>query len=133
MPVEAKEEVMQALQQFLSAFERLDFERLAACFAQDEGVSVIFPSTTRRGIYRGWTAVERAWREVLQDEKYTSQAGRIKLAPSDLTIQVFGETAICTFLVNSDPPAVAHRRTIVFLRRDGRWLIVHLHGSNLDE
>lgn len=133
MPVEAKEEVMQALRKFLEVFERLDFERFASCFLHTDEVTIILPSTTRRVIYRGWPAVERAWQEVFQDEKYTSQAGRIKLMPSDLTIQVFGEAAICTFLVNSDPPAIAHRRTFVFLRREGRWLIVHLHGSNLDE
>jgi ketosteroid isomerase-like protein len=132
MPLEAIDEVRQALQQFLSAFEQLDFERLASCFLHCGDASIILPSETRRGIYRGWPAVEGVWREVFQDEKYTSQAGKIKLTPSDLTIQIFGETAICTFLANSDPPAIAHRRTIVFLRREGRWLIVHLHGSNLD-
>jgi ketosteroid isomerase-like protein len=128
-----KEAVMQALRRFLTAYEYLDFAGLTRCFVQDEEVSIIFPGSTRLVIYRGWPSVLAAWQAVFHDEKMKSEnSSRIKLVPGDLSVQIFGDTAIATFLVNSSPPDIVHRRTIVFVRREDRWLIVHLHGSNID-
>ena len=125
-------EVRQALDQFLAAFGALDFERFAGSFAQNAETCIILPAPAQRLIYRGWTAARQAWLEVFEHERAASPDGRLRLEISDLDIQVFGESALATFLVNSLPPAVMHRRTIVFAKQAGRWQIVHLHGSNHD-
>jgi hypothetical protein len=127
------EELTRAVEEFLDAFECLDFERFAAGFIQNNDVSMIFPDQATRLIYRGWFSVEHAWKEIFQSERLNSQNGKIKLEVSDLGIQRYGNSAIVTFLVNSSPPAIVHRRTIIFVRGNGRWLIAHLHGSNYDQ
>jgi len=122
-----------ALEEFLNAFEQLDFDRFAGSFIQNNEVSVIFPGAEMRSIYRGWASVRRAWQKVFEIEKANSEDGKIKLVVTDLSFQNYGNSAIASFLVNSSPPEIVHRRTIVFIKEKGRWLIVHLHGSNYDQ
>ena len=38
-----------------------------------------------------------------------------------------GQMAVVTFHLGDEPPY--NRRTLVFEKREGRWLIVHLHAS----
>lgn len=52
-----------------------------------------------------------------------------KLDPKDLLVQIEGDVAVCTF--HLDGPTSLARRTIVLVRRDGGWKILHLHGSNV--
>src|SRR4051794_35512785 len=49
--------------------------------------------------------------------------------PEDLRVQRSGDTAVVTFQTRN--PHVTSRRTVVLERRGGRWVIVHLHGSNV--
>ena len=50
-------------------------------------------------------------------------------APENLKVQRIGNVAIVTFEMRN--PHVTSRRTVVLEQRGGRWLIVHLHGSNI--
>jgi ketosteroid isomerase-like protein len=50
-------------------------------------------------------------------------------APENLHVQRAGTVAIVTFELHN--PHVTSRRTVVLEQRAGRWLIVHLHGSNI--
>ena len=126
------EEVNKAFKKFINAFEQLDFERFTECFVQNDDVTIIFPGPSMRLINRGWPSVRQAWQEVFQHESAISVDGKLKLDISNLGIQIFGYTAIVTFLVNSSPPEIVHRRTIILIRENNDWLIVHLHGSNYD-
>ena len=49
--------------------------------------------------------------------------------PQDLVVQRSGDTAVVTFQTTN--PNVTSRRTLVLRREQGRWLIAHLHGSNI--
>jgi hypothetical protein len=42
---------------------------------------------------------------------------------------MIGEAALVTFQTTN--PNMTSRRTFVLRRHGGRWLIVHLHGSNI--
>lgn len=53
-----------------------------------------------------------------------------KLEPLDLMVQVSGDMALCTFHLESRRDGLG-RRTIVLIRRDGDWRILHLHASNV--
>jgi ketosteroid isomerase-like protein len=49
--------------------------------------------------------------------------------PDTLHVQRAGAAVIVTFEIRNSH--VISRRTVVLERRGGRWLIVHLHGSNI--
>ena len=49
--------------------------------------------------------------------------------PEDLRVQRSGKAAIVTFQMRN--PHVTSRRTVALEQRGGRWVIVHLHGSNV--
>jgi len=127
--MDKRKQVEDTLSQFVSAFEELDWKRFSSLFAHDEDIAVFFPLPEMPLPYRGWSAVSKAWKEVFQLEATERD---FTLHVTDLAIQMYGSTAIATFLVNSSPPAIVHRRTLVFAKEEGQWVIVHLHGSNYD-
>ena len=51
------------------------------------------------------------------------------MKPEALEIDCAGDMAVVTFQIVN--PNVTSRRTFVLRREAGRWLIVHLHGSNV--
>ena len=51
------------------------------------------------------------------------------ITPEALEINCLGDAAVVTFQIVN--PNVTSRRTFVLRREAGRWLIVHLHGSNV--
>lgn len=75
-------------------------------------------TTAREGEHKGLTAV-----------------ADLKLSPEDLKIDVFGSTAIATFLARArfqsgaETISKSERATLVFVKYDGSWKIVHEHLS----
>lgn len=126
------EAVRAALRDFADAFRKLDFERFTCCFGQDEVSSAYFPFPDRPLLHQGWNAQEHAWRDVFEAERRRAKDGRILLKIDSLAIQILGDVAIVTFLVNSELPTIVHRRTVIMARQSGTWRIVHLHASNVD-
>lgn len=123
-------EVEQALGAFLRSFENLAWEPFRASFADD--ACVFFPAG-RNDRACGREAVEAVFREVFAAERRGSKRGQapyLELRPEDLVVQVLGDrAAIVTFHLRNDERL--GRRTMAFERRAGRWLIVHLHASNV--
>ena len=55
--------------------------------------------------------------------------------PSELEVRVYGDTAILTFVltIERDGETVRRSRLVkVFVRRDGRWMMVHNQGTTLE-
>jgi hypothetical protein len=52
----------------------------------------------------------------------------LDIAPKDVKIQMADDVAIMTFHLGEGG---ASRRTIVWQNRHGKWLIIHLHASNI--
>ncbi|MFN2421851.1 MAG: nuclear transport factor 2 family protein [Gemmatimonadota bacterium] len=56
-------------------------------------------------------------------------------SPSDIEVRIYGDTAILTFVLTQEreglPPTRA-RLVKVFVRRDGRWFMVHNQGTPLE-
>lgn len=127
-----RKQVEETLRKFISAFEQFDLESFLALFIHDEDVTIFFPISGMPMRYQGWSSIRQAWQEIFRHEKTASGDGVFQLHISDLEIQMYENIAIATFLVNNSPPERVHRRTIVMLRKNGHWLIVHLHGSNFD-
>ena len=52
--------------------------------------------------------------------------------PSNLNVRIYGDTAVLSFILTIEREGETSRRSRlvkVFVRRDGRWLMVHNHGT----
>ncbi|HWW62536.1 MAG TPA: nuclear transport factor 2 family protein [Thermoanaerobaculia bacterium] len=113
-------EVRAAMQGFMDALNALDADRIASYFA--DNITAFFP-TAQGDRVNGKAAVVEIFRTyVAATSKPTN------LVPEDLQVTMSGDLALVTFNIRN--PAVTSRRTFVFRRSGGRWLITHLHASN---
>jgi len=132
-------EIEAAFVEFNAAFRHLDWNRLRKTFATDATMFSPSPRTPKR--LNGIAEIETVMKPMFEGNK-ERRAARGGKAPEakpasviDLKIQRFGETAVVTF-----QPVAAFgperrsltRRTLVLRKNGGKWLIVHLHGSNAE-
>jgi ketosteroid isomerase-like protein len=112
------------------AFNDLDAGELRALLSPDATAFLPFATTAAR--LDGRDAITQAIEPFFAAERARSSqcAPYLALTVKDLRIQKIGrEAAIATFDVGNQH--VASRRTLVLERRSSRWLIAHLHASNL--
>lgn len=115
-----------AFEQFISAFNALDWNAFRASFADDASVfNPDIPEVVSLHRLDGRAEIERVFRAV-----FAAGSGGPHIVPEDLRIQRFGDTAVITFEFRR-PHASFGRRTVVMNRENGRWLIVHIHASNV--
>jgi ketosteroid isomerase-like protein len=115
---------------FLRTFEDLDMATFIECFAED--ATVFFPTSQPPIRYSGRGAIREQFQLVFNAIKGDSKADPPyhRLNPELLQVHVLGEdTAIVTFHLTG--PSRVARRTLVVHRTGGRWLIAHLHASNI--
>jgi hypothetical protein len=125
-----------ALRAFLSSFADCDLPAMAAAFAPDAtsfdaltaGAGGPLPPATSLKRAPGMPALMRRIAEQLPSERPGPPYHRPDII-HDLLVQVVGDIAICSF--HFDNPGRLGRRTIVLVRRQGVWRILHLHASNL--
>jgi ketosteroid isomerase-like protein len=114
---------------FLRAFENLDMQQFIACFA--DNATVFFPMPEPPGRVDGKLAIQQRFEQVFASIRSTTKSGPPfhHLAPENIAIQIMpGQTAVVSFhLRNSERIA---RRTLVLVKTNGQWLILHLHASN---
>ena len=132
----AEDEVLEALESFIAAFENGDIEAMESSFANN---AVTFPRSIMAheydqdidvSKYRRVRGIDPQMRELIDSLK---RSGRerpyLDIEPVDLEIQIIGDAAVATFhLVGG---ARLGRRTFVLALIDGAWKIVHLHASNV--
>jgi uncharacterized protein (TIGR02246 family) len=119
-----------AFRRFLAAFEDLDWEAFRASFADD--ACVFFPSASTPDRFCGRDAVEARFRRFFDSIRSEAKSGPPyqRLRPEGVRIDALGDDAsVVSFELTSEVRVA--RRTVVFRRNDGRWLIVHLHASNV--
>jgi ketosteroid isomerase-like protein len=118
----------ETLSRFMDSLNRADWDALAALLAPEATIFFPLPDSPYRadGIdrcadtFRDFFEAVRSRRD---GPPYTD------LQPEDVRIQTYGPTAVVSFHLKN--PAVCSRRTLVLERRGDRWLIVHLHASNV--
>ncbi len=132
----AEDEVLEALESFIAAFEDGDMETMEASFSRN---AVTFPRSIMAHEYDGDIEVSKyrrvrgidpQMRDLIDSLK---KSGRerpyLDIKPVDLEIQIFGDAALVTFhLVGGERLG---RRTFVLALIDDAWKIVHLHASNV--
>jgi ketosteroid isomerase-like protein len=129
-PVSPEEEVADALSYFVRVFNDLKWDDFLSCFAEDATVFSPFPDLHRRS--EGLEELERGWRPIF-DERRANWPGPpyLNIDPVDVQMRAIGDAAVLvTFhLENLFGATVLNRRTLLFEKRDGRWVIAHLHAS----
>jgi ketosteroid isomerase-like protein len=121
-------DLMQASTRFLKAFNDFDWPTFKNSFADDATMFHPFWKEPRR--IGGRTAVDSAWLQLFPLFTSNPDARQMKLTPSDLHLQLYGNTGIVTFVMG-DAVKNLSRRSFVWLKTKGEWKIVHLHASNL--
>jgi len=120
------EEVRRANDAFYRAFESLDVPRMEAVWLHSARVHCTHPGWARLA---GWPAVLDSWQRIFENTI------GIRFEITGIEISVLGDLAwvVCTENITSetvDGPALARvEATNVFERHDGRWALVHHHGS----
>ena len=109
---------------FIAALDNGDAQ-IASLFTDD--ATVFFPMNDRPLRANGREEIATAFAGLFAMPGY--QKGRGMPKPEALRVQKIGETALVTFQTTN--PNVTSRRTFLLRRVGGRWLIVHLHGSNI--
>lgn len=113
---------------FVNALMNADDDAVMSTFADDATVFMPMPAIPRR--LEGKAAICEAFAGMLAAVRSPSkQPPYFRLQPLDVQTQMFGDTAVVTMHLES--PAAFSRRTFVLARREGRWLITHLHASNI--
>jgi hypothetical protein len=78
----------------------------------------------------GKDEIETVFKSFFEDvRKQKSAPPYLKIEPKEMKIQMLRDSAVVTFhLRNNDSLG---RRTVIFQKQKGIWLIVHLHASNI--
>jgi ketosteroid isomerase-like protein len=134
--VASEDQVREALDGFLSAFELGDITAMKAAFASN---ATSFPrSFVKNGTdevidisaYRRERGIPAQMRELIS---VVNASGReppyFSIEPQNLEIQMYGDVALVTFHVGNKERL--GRRTLVMAQIDDKWKIVHLHASNV--
>jgi ketosteroid isomerase-like protein len=120
-------EVRAALQDFIVAFDNLDWDKFRFSFTDDATVyPLAFPERAS-----GRVEFEKTFKTVfaqIRDGK--TAAPYMHIQPRNLEIQTFGDTAIATFHLE-DRPGFLNRRTLILHKEALGWKIVHLHASEV--
>ena len=114
---------------FVKAFSSLNWEAFTAYFA--DNATAFFPPSAKFP-YRAnnKTDVLNIFRKVFDNaQKMNPAAPHIDIQPEELKIQMAGTVAITSFLLHD--PGMLARRTIVWQKIKGAWLIIHLHASGI--
>jgi len=114
---------------FLSAFENLDMPTFIACFADE--ATAFFPSPEPPLRFSGKATIQQRFEIVFSAIRASASEGPPfhRLPPQDLLVQIINpETALVSFhLLNAERTA---RRSLVLVKLEGTWRILHLHASN---
>ncbi len=115
---DASDEVLAANAAFYAAFANRDEAAMDALWSRGVPVTCIHPGWN---VLVGRDAVMESWEAILSNPEQPRIVG------GGAQAQVLGETAIvtCRELVAGNPLAA----TNVFVREDGRWLLVHHHAG----
>lgn len=127
-----EKEIEIELKRFLTAFENLDWETFRKSFSDD--ATVFFPSPEPPQRFDGHEAVEKQFQKVYAEIRANAANGPPyhRLTPKDLRIEMLSDnTAIATFHLENEQRLA--RRTIIFSKTNGVWLIRHLHASNVEK
>lgn len=121
-------EVMNAATKFISAFNYFRWQIFRESFADD--ASIFFPIWDYSSRVKGRKDFEKTWLELLPEFNDNPNKDSLTISPQNMMVQLYGNTAIMSFHLG-DPQRDLSRRTIVWVKQQNKWKIVHLHASRI--
>ena len=121
-----KEAVERANTAFYKAFQTMDKDAMAECWARREQDICIHPGWE---VLWGWEAIQSSWDAIFENSGY------MRFELSDLAIECLGDVARLTCLENIYSvveEATTHAQvaaTNLFLRTEDGWRMILHHGS----
>jgi ketosteroid isomerase-like protein len=125
-----EEEVLTANRTFYAALHALDMAAMAQVWLHAHWVKCLHPGWD---LLVGWDEVRESWQEIFRSTE------QMMMTVSRPLVHVAGDTAwVCcqenvTTASKDDISSALIEATNIFLRRDGRWLMVHHHTTPLAE
>jgi ketosteroid isomerase-like protein len=121
--------VLETTHDFLSAFRNLEWDRFTEYFADD--ATAFFPPSARHASRtNNKLEIMDIFKVVFENaRKRRASAPYLDIDPKEIKIQMSGQVAIVSFTMND--PDMLSRRTLVWAKRNGAWLIIHLHASGI--
>jgi ketosteroid isomerase-like protein len=120
--------ILAANRDFYAAFESLDMDKMAEVWLQGSSITCIHPGWAR---LTGWGPVMKSWEDIF------ASTFRVEITITGEHVCSSGDLAwvTCTeHLETHGYDGVSHgavEATNVFERREGKWYVVHHHGSPL--
>lgn len=118
--------VRAAMSGFMDALNALDVPRMNDCFTED---ITAFVPVAQADVVEGREAVTAIFQRFV--DLVRPSTPRLQLVPEKQRVEVSGTLAVVTFEIRETAPRITRRRTFVFRKERGRWLISHFHASDL--
>jgi ketosteroid isomerase-like protein len=118
--------IEEANAEFYRAIESNDIERMDEVWAHEAWVKCVHPGWE---MISGWKRVRESWARIFEDGQ------SMRISSSSVLVYSEGDFAWVTCLENitvfeeTSFDSVQAAATNLFVRRDGRWLMVHHHAS----
>ena len=125
------EQVSEAFSRYMQAYEKKDLAILSKSFANDDKLQAFWPDPSNPFRIEGWTEMRKGL------EGYLSSITSMNINIRQPIVQVYGPLAIVSChwsfsgMVGGKPQVGSGRGSYVFEKRDGAWVIVHLHESSM--
>lgn len=134
LSLKAKEEdsvsVMNAVTTFVTAFNNFDWPTFRASFTDD--ATMFHPTWSQARRLEGRTEIEDTWLVIFPEFKDPNNKEKLQIDPKEVRIQIYENTAIITFHLGDGVSSLS-RRTLVMVKKENSWKIVHLHASRVNE
>jgi ketosteroid isomerase-like protein len=129
---DSQKDVERAFNQFIVAFNNLDWDSFRSSLADDVTVfNPDIPEAPNLNRLDGRQQVEEGFKVVFAaSRKQSNGPPYLHIVPRNVRIQMLGECAIVTFEFDRDGNSFG-RRTLVFHYVSHRWKIAHIHASNV--
>jgi ketosteroid isomerase-like protein len=123
-----EEEVLAANRAFYEALQTLDLARMETIWLHEDWVKCLHPSWE---LLMGWEEIRKSWDHIVQSTQ------QMLVSISRPLVHVFGDTGWVSCLENVTSAyeggfsTALIEATNIFVRRGGRWLMVHHHTTPL--
>ena len=118
------------LNEFVESFKNLDFDNFQAFFADD--VTVFFPpSVMISQRINGKEKVMGVFKTFFDKvKKNKTSPPYLDIVPKNKEISIFQDIAIVTFELEEN--IALSRRTIILKKENGKFFIIHMHASRIE-
>ena len=125
-------DILSADRAFSAAFSTLKIQSMDSLWAHDNGVTIIHPSS--KTVLVGWEAVRKSWLEVFaRNAELSVTMDNPVASATDKVGWVVGVEKVHARRLSGEVVDASVLTTNVYEKRDGRWLIVHHHGSRMPQ